>query len=48
VAKAGRGWQESINYHMATTRGNDVSVQVYYGDPPTAMNAILAIIADGG
>jgi len=21
---------------------------MYYGDPPTAMNAVLAIIADGG
>jgi hypothetical protein len=23
-------------------------VRIYYGDPPTAMNAVLAIIDDGG
>ena len=27
---------------------NVISKFVYYGGPPTAMNAVLAIIADGG
>ena len=30
-----------VHYHV-------ISQLVYYGGPPTAMNAVLAIIADGG